>query len=90
MSRERSTASPTVKRIRAGESAISTVCSASRSSISLRTSLTVLRGTITGGMPSAPAGSPVSTRARRWPSVATERRQLPAPSSIACRKMPLR
>ena len=45
----------------------------SLSSRSLRTSPTVLRGTITPGMSAAPLGSGTSTRASRWPSVATPR-----------------
>ncbi len=45
-----------------------------RFSIRRWTSPTVLRGTITPGMPSACVGSGRSTCARRWPSVATARR----------------
>ena len=62
--------------MRVSDSAIST--SPVTSSSSLRSSLTVLRGTITPGMPPAPSGSGSSTRARRWPSVATARSTLRA------------
>ena len=55
------------------------------SSASLRTSFTVLRGTITPGMPFAPSGSGSSTRARRWPSVATARSTGVPSASAACR-----
>ena len=57
--------------MRVSESSMST--EPSLSSSSLRTSPTVLRGTITPGISAAPLGSGTSTRARRWPSVATPR-----------------
>ena len=47
--------------------------SASRSSMRRCTSPTVLRGTMMPGMPSEPDGASISARAKRWPSVATER-----------------
>ena len=49
----------------------------SSSSSSLRSSATVLRGTITPGMSPAPSGQSASIRASRWPSVATQRSTLP-------------
>ena len=50
----------------------------------------VMRGTMIGGMSAAPSGSGTSTRARRWPSVATPRRVAVAPPLVACIWMPLR
>ncbi len=43
------------------------------SSASFTSSLTVLRGMITPGIPAEPVGASSSTRARRWPSVAAAR-----------------
>ncbi len=79
---------PAVNWMRVSESAIST--SSGASSISLRTSATVLRGTITPGIPAAPAGKSASTRARRCPSVATARSLASPSTSVPCRKIPLR
>ncbi len=61
-----------------------TAISASSSSSSLRISPTVLRGTITPGMSSAPGGRSASIRASRWPSVATQRSTLPPSASATC------
>ncbi len=74
--------------MRVSDSAMST--SPLTSSSSLRSSVTVLRGTITPGMPPAPSGSGSSTRASRCPSVATARSTRVPSLSAACRKMPLR
>ena len=62
---------PTRNWMRVSESAMST--SPLNSSSSLRSSFTVLRGTMTPGIPPAPSGSGSSTRASRCPSVATAR-----------------
>jgi len=56
----------------------------SSSSRSLRSSPTVLRGTITPDMVSAPSGSSASIRANLWPSVATQRSTLPPSASETC------
>ena len=88
MSLEVSTTGPNVKRALVVD--ISTTTSAPRSSTSFCTSATALRGTITPGMPAAPAGAGSSTRARRWPSVATARSIMCPSTSIVCMKMPLR
>jgi hypothetical protein len=61
-----------------------TAICASSSSSSLRNSPTVLRGTITPGMPSRPAGQGASMRASRWPSVATQRSTLPFSPVAVC------
>ena len=58
---------------------------ASVSSISLCNSSTVLRGRITPGIVSAPAGNGISTRASRCPSVATARNTRMPLASAACR-----
>ena len=71
MSFEVSTTPPKVRRIFEDESSMPT--GSSPSSTSFWISATALRGTITPGMPSAPAGAAMSTRASRWPSVATAR-----------------
>ena len=69
--------------MRVSDSATSTVPLTSSSS--LRSSATVLRGTMTPGIAPAPSGSGSSTRARRWPSVATARSTLVPSLSVACR-----
>ena len=61
-----------------------TEISAASSSSSLRSSATVLRGTMTPGMSAAPPGRGASMRASRWPSVATQRRLGPSAPSATC------
>jgi len=55
------------------------------SSSNFRSSVTVLRGTITPGMPRAPGGKSCCTRASRWPSVATARSTSWPSLVVACR-----
>ena len=80
---EVSTTSPIEKRILADDSSMLT--SASLSSISRCTSVTVLRGTMMPGMPAAPAGTGRSVCASRWPSVATARSVCDLPEPATCR-----
>ena len=55
-----------------------------------RPGISMLRGAMTPGMPEAPSGAGVSTRARRCPSVAAARSMVVPPASTVWKKMPLR
>ena len=78
----------TANRILVSEREIS--ISPSASSISFLSSFTVLRGTMTPGIPAAGSGKGISKRAKRWPSVATARNTCPFSSPAAWRYMPFK